>query len=140
VLQLLLKETSEKAGAINSDIAAAKKKADEELRRSQAINQSVDMTSLPELEFPAPSPDAYKRAKWPKIPTDRLGKDLMNPGSAPTTSDTKEEEKPPQAIALADAGRSSRAPVKAANHRHRYACVVRIWADLPGDRARWISD
>lgn len=102
-VQLLLKETAEKAGAINSDIAAAKKKADEELRRSQAINQSVDMTSLPELEFPAPSPDAYKRAKWPKIPTDRLGKDLMNPGSAPTTTDTKEEEKPPQAIALADA-------------------------------------
>lgn len=102
-VQVLLKETAEQAASINGDLAAAKKKVDEDLRRSQAINQSVDMTSLPELDFTAPSPEAYKRAKWPKIPKDRMGKDLLNPGQAPTTTDTKEEEKPPQSIQLADA-------------------------------------
>lgn len=121
-VQLLLKETAQQAGSINSDIAAAKKKADEELRRSQAINQSVDMTSLPELDFPAPSPEAYKRAKWPKIPKDRLGKDLINPGQASTSSDTKEEEKPPQAIQLADAQFLAGKP--AMNGRVR---VIHLW-------------
>jgi len=103
-VQLLLKETSEAAGNINADTAAKAKKAEEERRRSQAINQSVDMTSLPELDFPVPSAEAYKRAKWPIIPKDRLGKDLINPSQAQKPDpNAKEEEKPPQMIQFADA-------------------------------------
>jgi thiol-disulfide isomerase/thioredoxin len=92
-VQLLLKETSEQAGGINAAEAARRQKADAEQRRAEAINQNVDMTSLPELDFPAPSPDAYKKAKWPKMPADRTGKDLLNPGQSSGSSGEKKEEK-----------------------------------------------
>jgi len=102
-IQLLLKESAQEAGNINQTLADKQKKAEADLRRQQAINQSVDMTSLPELDFPAPAPDAYKKAKWPKMPKDRRGKDLLNTQQANQEDTSTKEEPKVQTIAFNDA-------------------------------------
>jgi thiol-disulfide isomerase/thioredoxin len=103
-VQLLVKESATDAGSINSNIAAQKQKADADLRRSEAINQNIDLTALPELDFPAPAPDAYKKAKWPKMPVDRIGRDYIQNGfETKADPNKKEEEKPPQQFLTPDA-------------------------------------
>ena len=69
-IESLLKETPEQAANINKSISDLAKEQELQSRRSQAINSTVDMTSLPELEFTPPTNDDYKKAKWPKFPKD----------------------------------------------------------------------
>ncbi len=121
-IQLLLKESAEAAGSINQTLADKKKQAEAELRRAQAINPTVDMTSLPELDFPAPSADAYKKAKWPKMPKDRRGKDLLNPQQATSDDSSAKEEPKVQTIAFNDAQWLANKP--ALNGRVR---VIYLW-------------
>lgn len=121
-VQLLLKESAQAAGSINETMAAKKKQAEADLRRSEAINQSVDMTSLPELPFPAPSPEAYKKAKWPKMPKDRRGKDLMNPDQASSSETDAKQEPKVQTITFNDAQWLANKP--ATNGRVR---VIYLW-------------
>lgn len=69
-VDLLLAETPESAGKLN-DTIAAKRAADEAgLRRPDDINQKLDLTNVPELPFAKPAPEAYTKAKWPRVPRD----------------------------------------------------------------------
>lgn len=94
-IELLLKETPEQAANINKTIAEKAKAEEINSRRTQAINSTVDMTSLPELEFTPPTAEDYKKAKWPKFPKD--------PSTTQSAEDIKkEEEEPPLGVSIPD--------------------------------------
>jgi thiol-disulfide isomerase/thioredoxin len=69
-VQYLLKEKGEDAANINSKMAADAAAKDLEKRRTDALRHGVDLTSLPEIPFTMPLPEAYKDVKWPKMPRD----------------------------------------------------------------------
>lgn len=94
-IESLLKETPEQAANINKSISDLARQQELESRRSQAINSSVDMTSLPELEFTPPTNDDYKKAKWPKFPSD--------PSNIKSLEELKrEEDEPPLPVTIPD--------------------------------------
>jgi len=105
---LLLKETAKDAGAINETFAKRAKDAEVAARKSGAINQSVDMTSLPEQEFTAPSVEQYKSAKWPKMPNPRQPEEGF---TEPTVEEQKKlDEKLPDLFAITPANFLTPAP------------------------------
>jgi hypothetical protein len=63
-------ETVEEAGGVNDKLAADSKAREIEGRRSAALRERVDLTSLPEVPFEAPAAETYKRPKWPVMPRD----------------------------------------------------------------------
>lgn len=69
-VESLLAESAGDAGTVNERLAAEKAAAEAELRKAESINQQLDYTNIPELLFAKPSPEAYQRAKWPKVPRD----------------------------------------------------------------------
>jgi hypothetical protein len=69
-VEALLAESAGDAGKVNERLAAERAEAEAELRRAASINQQLDYTNIPELPFEKPSPEAYQRAKWPKVPKD----------------------------------------------------------------------
>jgi len=114
-IQALLKEASKDAANINNTLAEKAKADEDRIRRSESITNAVDMTALPELDFTAPSAEAYKSAKWPKMPKD--------PQKVTTPDDEKKEAaEPPTPIALPDAQYIT--PKPALNGRVR---LVYIW-------------
>lgn len=64
------KETKDEAAKLNGVIAASAKAAETELKKAEALRSGVDLTSVPELPFPAPSDGAFKGARWPDLPKD----------------------------------------------------------------------
>jgi thiol-disulfide isomerase/thioredoxin len=69
-VEFLVKEKTNEASGINAKIAADAAAKDLEKRRTDALRQGVDLTSLPEVPFTMPQPEAYKDIKWPKMPRD----------------------------------------------------------------------
>ncbi|MDX2131928.1 MAG: hypothetical protein SFY69_07750 [Planctomycetota bacterium] len=63
-------ESREDAAAINDRLKADAAKRDADLRRTAGLRERVDLTSLPEIPFTEPTPDEYKKAKWPAPPKD----------------------------------------------------------------------
>jgi thiol-disulfide isomerase/thioredoxin len=69
-VEFLLKEKTDDAAGLNAKLAADAAAKDAERRRTDAIRQSIDLTSLPEVPFTMPGPDAFKEVKWPRMPRD----------------------------------------------------------------------
>jgi thiol-disulfide isomerase/thioredoxin len=69
-VEYLLKEKTDEASGLNAKLAADAAAKDLEKRRTEAMRHGVDLTSLPEIPFTAPLPEAYKDIKWPKMPRD----------------------------------------------------------------------
>jgi thiol-disulfide isomerase/thioredoxin len=69
-VEQLLAEDSAAAGSLVNRMAAAEAKREAEFRKPTAIQGSVDMRSMPEVPFAAPSEAAYARAGWPERKTD----------------------------------------------------------------------
>jgi len=65
-VKLLLAEDVSAAASLSDRLAAKAAEADAALRKPRAIQSGLDMRSLPEVPFLAPSPEAYARVKWPK--------------------------------------------------------------------------
>lgn len=85
-VEALLTESAGDAGKVNEKLAAERAAADAEIRRSESINQQLDYTNIPELQFAKPSPEDYTKAKWPKVPRDP---------NAQQSGDTKKPEPKP---------------------------------------------
>lgn len=66
----VVKESRDDAAGVNTRLASEASKRDAEIRRTEALRSSVDMTQLPELPFTPPTADEYKAAKWPEPPKD----------------------------------------------------------------------
>lgn len=71
--ELLVKETAEEASGINARLAQQAQQIDLEARRSQALNQKADFTSIPNVDFEQPSEDEYSQARWPRLPKVQQG-------------------------------------------------------------------
>ncbi|NUQ67584.1 MAG: hypothetical protein HUU18_04805 [Phycisphaerales bacterium] len=69
-VDLLLAEKADAAAGLKGRLADEAQARDLELRRIDAMRDQVDLTSIPELPFPEPSPEAIKAAKWPPLPRD----------------------------------------------------------------------
>jgi hypothetical protein len=69
-LAIVLGETREQSAGVTDRLKAEAAAREAELRRTEALRERVDLTALPELPFPEPTPDDYKRAKWPDPPKD----------------------------------------------------------------------
>jgi hypothetical protein len=81
-VDMLLKEKTDDASGINSQLAKDAAARDAEARRTAAINTGASMVELPELPFTPPTPDAYKEAKWPKMPKLNDYEPAPEPGQA----------------------------------------------------------
>lgn len=66
----VVSEASEAAAGENSRLKGLAEAAAIELRRSEALRQGVDLTSMPEIPFEMPKDEVFKAAKWPKPPED----------------------------------------------------------------------
>lgn len=64
----LLAETREQAAGLRSRMAADAAATDAQFRKSGAIRERVDLSTLPEVPFPDPPKEAYERAAWPRRP------------------------------------------------------------------------
>ena len=87
-VEILVGETTEDARTLNDRLEAERDKADEAFGRTQDIRQEVQLSDIPELPFPEPSPDAYASVKWTRIVTDEEARNSRNrppppPGSRP---------------------------------------------------------
>jgi hypothetical protein len=69
-VDFLLKEKTDQAAGVNARLASEAAAKDAERRRTEAIRKSIDLTSLPEVPFTMPGPEAYKGLNWPKMPRD----------------------------------------------------------------------
>lgn len=78
--EALVKESGEDAGSVNARLKAAADAADAEARRTAALRQGIDLTSLPEIPFEEPSAEEYKKAAWPKPPEDEQARNSLQPG------------------------------------------------------------
>ncbi len=65
--KMVSKESMDAAAKINQTLAERAEAARISANRTAAINQKADLTSIPELPFPDPSPDAYANATWPRV-------------------------------------------------------------------------
>jgi len=63
-------EQTDTAANAQARLDAEAKARDAEARRTEALRGGAKFTNIPEQEFPAPSPDAYKSADWPPLPRD----------------------------------------------------------------------
>ncbi|MBX3384812.1 MAG: hypothetical protein KF864_15045 [Phycisphaeraceae bacterium] len=67
-VEFLVKETVNDASEINQRLAREAAQREADARRAGAINSAVSMVEIPELDFPAPTPDVYRGVTWPKFP------------------------------------------------------------------------
>ncbi len=69
----LLAESREQAASLNERLEAMRRASEEAFRRTDAINQEVDLRNLPEIPFTPPSDRdwALVEDKWPEMPEDR---------------------------------------------------------------------
>ncbi len=67
---LLLAEDAAAAGSLIDRMAAEAAQREAEFRRPTEIQKGVDMLSMPEVPFLAPSESAYSRARWPERRTE----------------------------------------------------------------------
>lgn len=100
-VEALLAESAGDAGKVNEKLAAERAAADAEIRKADAINQQLDYTNIPEMQFAKPSPEEYQKAKWPKVPRDpnaqNTGDNSKNePKSVTMPSDTDFFPKKPE--------------------------------------------
>lgn len=63
-------ESRDAAGGVNDRLAQEAKDRDAAIRRAEAMRSGVDLTTLPNLPFEAPPPEAYEAVKWPALPKD----------------------------------------------------------------------
>ena len=66
----LLAEDAASAGSLSERLAAEAKAREAELRRPQAIREGVNLSSMPEVPFVAPTEVMYQLAAWPERKTD----------------------------------------------------------------------
>jgi len=69
-VESLLKEKMDQAAGVNARLASEAASKDADRRRTEAIRKSIDLTSLPEVPFAMPGPEAFKNLNWPKMPRD----------------------------------------------------------------------
>ncbi len=69
-LAIVVGETQEQSAGVKDRLKADAAARDAELRRTEALRDRVDLTALPEIPFTEPSPDEYKKARWPEPPKD----------------------------------------------------------------------
>lgn len=69
-ITLLVAETADFSKNVNQMLADERKSKDVEDRKTAAISSSLDLKSIPELEFRQPTDQEYKDAKWPPLPRD----------------------------------------------------------------------
>lgn len=67
--KIVSKESMDEAAKINQTLAERAAAARLTANRTDAINQQADLSSIPELPFPDVPPDAYNKARWPKMDT-----------------------------------------------------------------------
>ena len=80
-VKLLLAEDAAAAGSLVDRMAAEAAQREAEFRRPTEIQKGVDMRSMPEVPFLAPSESAYSRARWPERRTeDEGGRNNENQG------------------------------------------------------------
>jgi hypothetical protein len=72
-VEVVVKESRDKAGSINERLAEADKKRREEEARTAAIRAKVDLTDIPDVPFTAPSETDYLLAGWPPARRDESG-------------------------------------------------------------------
>lgn len=66
----LVAESREEATSLNDRLAQAAADRESEFRRTDSINQEVDLRNIPEVTFMAPDPSEYANAAWPRLPRD----------------------------------------------------------------------
>ncbi|GJQ28645.1 MAG: hypothetical protein HBSAPP03_05290 [Phycisphaerae bacterium] len=76
----VVSEATEAAAGENDRLKGLAEAAAIELRRTEALRQGVDLTSMPEVSFEEPSMEVYKAAKWPKPPEDQNARQQVAPG------------------------------------------------------------
>lgn len=76
----LIGEDVATAASLNERLAAKAAEADAALRKPRAIQSSLDLHSLPEVPFVAPTPDMYTWADWPKPKEDDNNSRNQNDG------------------------------------------------------------
>lgn len=69
-VEYLVKEKMDHAAGLTAKMASEAAAKDAERRRTEAIRKSVDLTSMPEVPFTMPGPEAYKNLNWPRMPRD----------------------------------------------------------------------
>lgn len=75
-VKFLVAEKREDAGSLNQRDADAKRaKQMQEARTGSLNNQNDVLRNIPELPFTQPSEQAYRDAKWPALPQERIGGD-----------------------------------------------------------------
>lgn len=79
---LLLEESREEAATLVDRLADARRRGEIEARRTARINQSADMTRIPEVPFVMPGPEAYASQRWPVLPRDP-NQSMLPPGQDP---------------------------------------------------------
>lgn len=73
-IQFLISEKQDDAATLNQRAADAKRAKEIQDSKTASLNNQNDiLRSIPELSFPAPTPDQYTEAKWPKLPEDERG-------------------------------------------------------------------
>lgn len=73
-------EAADAAAGENDRLKGLAEAAAIELRRTEALRQGVDLTSMPEVPFEDVTPEVYKAAKWPKPPEDANARNNLPPG------------------------------------------------------------
>lgn len=113
---LLLAEKADAAASLKGRLATEASERDLEQRRIDALRDQVDLTAIPELSFPEPSPEAIKNAKWPNLPRD------------PSAQQDEAKTLEPKPIALPDTNWFPRKPELKGR-----AVLLYLWhPDLPG--------
>jgi thiol-disulfide isomerase/thioredoxin len=66
-VKTVVEEEAEQAANVKSRLAKKEKEADRRARQTSGMRDDIDLTSIPEQPYRAPSPEAYERANMPVL-------------------------------------------------------------------------